>query len=637
MALGERTRKARPVIVTFSTVALLSILALGVLSWQLLQKDRELEAPRLRGLTEAAADRAVPLMTAAVENLDALAAGQAADAVPNGVSIVHIAADSATVSSAASPLPFVPVRPRLPEADGSVFAEANALELRKNDVSSALAAYEKFAGSRDGAIRAAALSRLAPLRARTGDLAGALRDYDALNRLDASVGGLPAGLVAAAGRATLLAAHRDASALKPVATELAADLARGRWPLTRSEYEYYAGQADVWLGRAPSRDTDAVVRAEAAALVWSSRAQLPGEGRRLFLRPGGAALVVWRSAADHMSLAVAGNAFVGALVKSAVPAGFTATLRDLEGRVVVGPASAPGEPATRLASPTGLPWTVELRAQPAANALQNPIRRRLLLLVVLTTMISVGAGWYFIARSLRREARAAALQQSFVASVSHEFRSPLTSIAHVADLLLRERLPSTEQRAHAYRILASDAARLHEMVENLLDFSRFDAGTVSLHCEQVDAGALVEEVVDDARRRVAPDGYTIEFSRPAEPVPVRADRTALARAVWNLIENAVKYSPEFRTVWVDVTREGDRAAIAVRDRGLGIPANEHDAIFRRFVRGAEPAARQIRGTGIGLALVRQVVEAHGGQVQLTSSPGQGSRFTVLLQTSGDAA
>jgi signal transduction histidine kinase len=112
--------------------------------------------------------------------------------------------------------------------------------------------------------------------------------------------------------------------------------------------------------------------------------------------------------------------------------------------------------------------------------------------------------------------------------------------------------------------------------------------------------------------------------------PIRGDRESLARVFWNLLDNAVKYSPEHLTVWVDLSEAGKRLMVRVRDQGLGIPAAEQKEIFRKFVRGAASKTASIRGTGVGLAMARQIVAAHGGDITVESEPGQGSVFTVLL-------
>ncbi len=111
---------------------------------------------------------------------------------------------------------------------------------------------------------------------------------------------------------------------------------------------------------------------------------------------------------------------------------------------------------------------------------------------------------------------------------------------------------------------------------------------------------------------------------------IRADREALGLALWNLLDNAVKYSPECRTVWVEMMREGNRLAIHVRDRGMGIPTSEQKEIFKKFVRGEGSRTSGIKGTGIGLAMAWHVVEAHEGEIRLESKPGHGSTFTILL-------
>ncbi len=137
-------------------------------------------------------------------------------------------------------------------------------------------------------------------------------------------------------------------------------------------------------------------------------------------------------------------------------------------------------------------------------------------------------------------------------------------------------------------------------------------------------------MVTEFRGEAAGNGYGVELS-VREGVPaVDADPDALTHAVWNLLDNAVKYSPEHRAVWVDVGRQGEDVAIAVRDKGLGIPAGEQKAIFQKFVRGAAARLHEIKGTGIGLAMVRNIVQAHGGKVLLDSAPGVGSTFTILL-------
>ena len=106
--------------------------------------------------------------------------------------------------------------------------------------------------------------------------------------------------------------------------------------------------------------------------------------------------------------------------------------------------------------------------------------------------------------------------------------------------------------------------------------------------------------------------------------------SALALAVWNLLDNAVKYSPDCQTVWVELAREDGRVAIRVKDKGMGIPFREQKRIFRKFVRGKQPAEKHIKGTGIGLAIARRIVEAHHGEIRLRSEPGQGSTFAILL-------
>jgi two-component system phosphate regulon sensor histidine kinase PhoR len=171
---------------------------------------------------------------------------------------------------------------------------------------------------------------------------------------------------------------------------------------------------------------------------------------------------------------------------------------------------------------------------------------------------------------------------------------------------------------------------LQRLVESLLDFGRMEAGAHPYRLQRLDARELLRRVTDDFASEAAPQGFSIEATIPAASEFVLADPDALSRAVWNLLDNAVKYSGESRTVWIELDQAGGSIAIRVRDRGIGIPRTEQNEIFRKFVRGAEAQKQGVQGTGIGLAMVRHIVEGHRGSVQVESTPGQGSAFTILI-------
>jgi signal transduction histidine kinase len=284
----------------------------------------------------------------------------------------------------------------------------------------------------------------------------------------------------------------------------------------------------------------------------------------------------------------------------------------------------------RASSATGLPWTVLVASTDVQAELQQfAARRRLLLGSLVLVAIVICAGSYFIARAFARELAVARLQSDFVSAVSHEFRSPLTSMRQLSEIF-NEAARSKARRKTYYQALDRATARLHKLVEGLLDFGRMEAGAMVYRKADVDGGALVTSVVSEFQREAVDRGYVVELKTPDHLPNIHGDPEALGRALWNLLDNATKYSPECKTVWVDVEPEGRDLAIRVRDRGMGIPATEQREIMRKFVRGAGAAVAGIKGTGIGLAMVKHIVDAHGGALQLESAPGQGSTFSILL-------
>jgi signal transduction histidine kinase len=309
-------------------------------------------------------------------------------------------------------------------------------------------------------------------------------------------------------------------------------------------------------------------------------------------------------------------------------------LSDLEGRTSLGVPPPTGQAAIRNAATARLPWTLYVSASPGAGIAGLTSRQRLLLLVFGVLAAVLFAGAYFILRAISRELRVARLQSDFVAAVSHEFRSPLSSLCQISEMLARDRFPTEELRRKSYTVLESESQRLRRLVESVLDFGRIQAGAYGYHFEPLELCSFTGSLVEAFQAKVAADGYRVERSGDAPEVYVQADREALSRALWNLLDNAVKYSPECRTVWVEIGRQEGSVTVTVRDQGIGIPPHEQREIFNKFVRGAESKARSIKGTGIGLAMVREIVRAHGGEIRVSSEPGHGSRFTMKMRTAG---
>jgi signal transduction histidine kinase len=257
-------------------------------------------------------------------------------------------------------------------------------------------------------------------------------------------------------------------------------------------------------------------------------------------------------------------------------------------------------------------------------------RRTLWLAGVALMLILVLVSSYAVHRAISQELRVARLQSDFVAAVSHEFRSPLTTLRTVTELLAQNRISDESRRQQSYLFLDRETNRLHRLVEDLLDFGRMESGRKQYRMEPHDAFQLVRAAVADFSEDAAANGFRVETNLGSGPATVQADEEALRRAVRNLLENAMKYSPECRTAWVDGEVNDHRVLISVRDKGIGIDPREQGAIFQKFVRGNAAKKAGVKGTGIGLSMVRQISEALGGEIRLQSKVGAGSTFTIVL-------
>ena len=233
-------------------------------------------------------------------------------------------------------------------------------------------------------------------------------------------------------------------------------------------------------------------------------------------------------------------------------------------------------------------------------------------------------------RSVSKEMALAHLKSDFVSNVSHELRTPLALIRLYAETLELGRITTQEKKEEYYRIIRKESERLTALINNILDFSRIEAGRKEYDFRETDIAELVCNTLDSYRYQIEQQGFAFEQSIDAGIPAVRVDREAIARALVNLVNNALKYSAEDKFLGVRLYRANDSLKLEVVDRGIGITRREQSKIFEKFYRTGDPLVHNTKGSGLGLSLVRHITRAHGGEVEVESSPGKGSKFILTL-------
>ena len=662
MRLSERLQRFRHPMSLLLAVTVVPVVILGWLGWRLLREDQVLENRRLQTRLENAAEgiaatmdrnlSELELQLSALTTAPTIQARDSASRMGSGVgedALVVLIDQAGIEAFPPGRLLYYPSLPAPNEPDEKVFAAGEAMELRHNDPAGACAVFRELARSTDAGVRAGALLRLARSLRKTGRVEEALSAYGELSALrTATIRGIPADLLARQARCGLLGEIARVQEMNREAWTLYSDLQNGRWRLTRAVYRFHTDQArkrtgpDRELEVAQIREQERISLAEGVEALWDEWQKLrTGEGDpsgRRGLRPGdNFVALLWRSQTDRMAALAAGPSFVVSRALEwvrplALRQGVKVMPADAEGRAIGGTEQGPwsGQVA-RSPAETRLPWTLLVASlDPVADVVEIAGRRRILLAAFAVMIAVVLAGSYFLVRAIARELEAARLKSDFVSAVSHEFRTPLASMSQIAELFADDRVPEEGQRRQYYGLLVAETRRLKRLVENLLDFARMEGGAKEYRLEALEAVALIEGTVSEFQEEVAPRGYRVELTVETPGMILRADGEALRRALWNLLDNAVKYSPDSRTVWMKVAREQNECRIAVRDQGLGISAEEQKHIFDKFARSSSSRAAGVEGTGIGLSMVDRIVRAHRGRIRVESEPGRGSTFTVLL-------
>ncbi len=271
-------------------------------------------------------------------------------------------------------------------------------------------------------------------------------------------------------------------------------------------------------------------------------------------------------------------------------------------------------PGLRVALPEATP----------ADGAARPFYLAALALVLGLTLF----GAYLVWRDVRRDLRMAELRSQFVSSVSHELKTPLTAIRMFAETLRLGRSGDPQAQEEYLETIVNESERLTRLVDNVLDFSKIEQGKKIYHAEST----ALEEVVSAAARAMhyplAQQGFQLRVEVEEGVPAVRADRDAIEQAILNLLTNAMKYSGQAREIDLRLHRSNGRAVIQVTDRGVGIAPEEQGRIFEKFYRVPTRENELVPGTGLGLTLVAHTAKAHGGEVRVSSAPGQGSTFSI---------
>jgi len=278
-----------------------------------------------------------------------------------------------------------------------------------------------------------------------------------------------------------------------------------------------------------------------------------------------------------------------------------------------------------------LPWKVNIyQTDPGSAEREFNLRRNIYILTVAVVIVAILFGGFLAIRSIAKELQIAKLKSEFVSTVSHEFRTPLTSIRYLAELLQRGRVQENNKKQQYYETITSESERLSRLIENILDFSKIEAGMKEYKFEETDIAKLAEDVANRFGEQVASEKFVIEQKISNQMPKIFVDKEAVSRALFNLFDNAFKYSGGSLKAYLRVWSDKEKIFLEVKDKGIGISKQDQAKIFEKFYRSGDVHHTSIKGSGIGLTLVAHIIKAHRGDVLLESELGKGTKVAIRL-------
>lgn len=429
--------------------------------------------------------------------------------------------------------------------------------------------------------------------------------------------------------------------------ELVDGLLAETWTIGRPGEAAVVQQAIDLVAGTPGHDADWIQRARGRAdertqqLYWAERLldeldSLGARGRLLRNEPGKFSYfrtdsAVWAmtwTEAEQYALALE----LATVVRQAevIAASLTGTDPVLVATLVPPDGTAPESTLERASlAPWLQGWSVAVHpADPEALRAQREEEQRRGIGIIGLSVVMIVVGALLSASLVQRELDAARDKSDFAAHVSHELRSPITQIRLKAEALQLGLATDEASRLRHYDVIVREAERLSRLVDNVLDFAAIERGRKKYTFRLGDLGATVRRAVEAARVSMEMRDMTLELALPDDLPVVWHDPDAVSQVLTNLLSNAAKYGQEARWVGVTVRATDEEVQVDVADRGIGIDPAEQQAIFEQYYRSSDPQARRRKGTGIGLTIVKYIMEAHGGWVGVASTPGKGSIFTL---------